>query len=107
MINRLAVREQPRSGAGTAPHIPYRNSKLTYLLSEALMGNCRTALLACISPAQSAFGMTESTVQFASSAKTVRTKPVKNEDVDSSLVEALRAEIESLKEQLSQMGTNR
>eukprot|EP00443_Scrippsiella_acuminata_P052067 CAMPEP_0115563188 /NCGR_PEP_ID=MMETSP0271-20121206/101906_1 /TAXON_ID=71861 /ORGANISM="Scrippsiella trochoidea, Strain CCMP3099" /LENGTH=306 /DNA_ID=CAMNT_0002997389 /DNA_START=89 /DNA_END=1006 /DNA_ORIENTATION=+ len=48
--------------------------------------------------------MTESTVHFASSAKKIRTRPVKNEDVDGCLVEALKAEIESLKDQLKQMG---
>jgi len=85
-------------------HIPYRNSKLTHLLSEALMGNCRTLLLACVSPAESALPMTLSTLQFASSAKRIKTRPVKNEDVDGCLVEQLRAEIESLRELLGQMG---
>eukprot|EP00443_Scrippsiella_acuminata_P070136 CAMPEP_0115400746 /NCGR_PEP_ID=MMETSP0271-20121206/15518_1 /TAXON_ID=71861 /ORGANISM="Scrippsiella trochoidea, Strain CCMP3099" /LENGTH=739 /DNA_ID=CAMNT_0002824613 /DNA_START=5 /DNA_END=2221 /DNA_ORIENTATION=- len=109
MISKLASREQQQSRQGgssnsSMPHIPYRSSKLTYLLSEAVMGNCRTVLLACVSPSTGSFSMTESTVHFASSAKKIRTRPVKNEDVDGCLVEALKAEIESLKDQLKQMG---
>jgi kinesin family member 18/19 len=35
---------------GNRTHIPYRESKLTRLLKEALGGNSRTAMLACLSP---------------------------------------------------------
>ncbi|EKX43307.1 hypothetical protein GUITHDRAFT_163899 [Guillardia theta CCMP2712] len=37
---------------GKATHIPYRDSKLTRLLQEALGGNCRTALIINCSPAK-------------------------------------------------------
>lgn len=32
-------------------HVPYRDSKLTHLLRDALGGNCRTVLIACVAPA--------------------------------------------------------
>jgi len=85
---------------GSKAHIPYRNSKLTYLLSESLMGNCKTLMVACASPASSSFMQTESTIRFASSVKTITTKPMKNEEIEGQLVENLRAEIEALRRQL-------
>jgi len=85
-------------------HIPYRNSKLTYMLSNALMGNCRTVLLACVSPSVEFLHMTESTLRFALSAKKIQTQPVKNEEVHGNLMASLRAEIEMLRQQLSDIG---
>lgn len=40
---------------GARQHVPYRNSKLTRFLMDSLGGNCRTTLIATISPAQEAF----------------------------------------------------
>jgi len=85
---------------GSKAHIPYRNSKLTYLLSESLMGNCKTLMVACASPASSSFMQTESTIRFASSVKKITTKPMKNEEIEGQLVDNLRAEIEALRRQL-------
>lgn len=97
MISKLAKKA---SSTASSMHIPYRNSKLTYLLSDSLMGNCRTAMLACVSPAESALSMTESTLRFASSVKLIHTQPVQNEEVEGDLVRSLRAEIESLRQML-------
>lgn len=33
-------------------HVPYRNSKLTYLLKDAIGGNSKTLLLLCVSPTE-------------------------------------------------------
>jgi len=106
-ISRLSAHD---NGSGLLPgaaHVPYRNSKLTYLLSDSLMGNCRTVMVACVSPAASHFNMTESTLRFASSAKKIHTRPVQNEELDGDLVSVLRAEIEHLKQQLDQAGAER
>ncbi|KAM7273761.1 hypothetical protein ACFE04_028425 [Oxalis oulophora] len=53
--------------AGRATHIPYRDSKLTRILQDALGGNSRTALLCCCSP--STFNASEilSTLRFGAS----------------------------------------
>ena len=36
---------------GKKTHIPYRDSKMTRILQEALGGNCRTTIIICASPA--------------------------------------------------------
>ena len=56
-------------------HIPFRDSKLTRILSDALGGNCLTVLIANISPLLQDSVQTISTLKFASRAKIVRTQP--------------------------------
>lgn len=51
VINGLADDQRLKSGL-KAGHIPYRNSKLTHLLKDALGGNSQTLFLACVSPAE-------------------------------------------------------
>ena len=41
--------QKPRS------HIPYRDSKLTRILEDSLGGNCKTTMMAMISPSADAF----------------------------------------------------
>ena len=43
-------------------HVPYRNSKLTHLLKDALGGNSQTLFLACVSPADCNESETQSTL---------------------------------------------
>ena len=40
---------------GSRQHIPYRDSRLTRLLEDSLGGNCKTTIIATISPALEAF----------------------------------------------------
>ena len=94
MISRL-------SKGATGSHIPYRNSKLTFLLADSLMGNCQTAMIACVSPSSSFQQLTESTLRFATSVKEIRTKPVQNEP-SGDLVQSLRAEAATLRKRLRQ-----
>jgi len=60
-------------------HIPYRDSKLTRILSQALGGNSLTAIICTISPANLNFYQTLSTLRFATRAKTVKNTPEINE----------------------------
>lgn len=46
VINSLVEQSQ-----GKQRHIPYRNSKLTFILKDSLGGNSKTCIIAAISPA--------------------------------------------------------
>eukprot|EP00042_Codosiga_hollandica_P058688 m.888681 g.888681 ORF g.888681 m.888681 type:complete len:1150 (+) comp59935_c0_seq1:54-3503(+) len=59
VINALALNEK---------HIPYRDSKLTRLLSEALGGVCKTSFIACVSPSDASRVETASTLRYAQRA---------------------------------------
>lgn len=63
-------------------HIPYWDSKLTWLLKDSLGGNCKTTMMVMISPAPEAFSETISTLKFATRAKKIKNDAVINEDVD-------------------------
>lgn len=57
------ISELTKPGARSVP--AFRESKLTLLLKDALMGNSRTELLACISPSLFNLEETVSTLEFA------------------------------------------
>lgn len=61
-------------------HIRYRDSKLTYLLRDALGGNSKTVMICNVNPHQDAFKETRSTLQFAQRAKMIKNKAVVNEE---------------------------
>ena len=58
--------------------IPYRNSKLTWLLSDSLGGNSLTTVLATVSPSQQFASETKSTLKFAHSCKRIEHLVVQN-----------------------------
>lgn len=88
------------------PHIPFRSSKLTRLLQPVLTGNCRTAMVACVSPESSSFEETLNTLKYADRAKSIKTDPrlvvaTSGEDTEA-IILGLRKEIEELQQQLQQ-----
>ena len=81
--------------------IPFRNSVLTMLLKNSLIGNAKTTMLAAISPADANYGETLGTLRYAQSAKKIATKPVVNEDPTAKLIKELKAEVMRLKNELT------
>lgn len=63
------------SGDKNGPrYINYRDSKLTRLLKDALGGNCKTVMIAHISPASTQFEESRNTLVYADRAKHIKTK---------------------------------
>ena len=58
----------------TGGHVPYRDSKLTRLLADALGGNSRTVFLACVSPSDASADETLSTLKYANRARNITNK---------------------------------
>eukprot|EP00899_Mesostigma_viride_P011379 jgi/Mesvir1/20241/Mv13477-RA.3 len=84
-------------------HIPYRDSKLTRILEDSLGGNCKTTMMAMISPALEAFLETLSTLKFANRAKNIKNQACVNEDVDQkTLLRKYERELRKLRAELEQ-----
>ncbi|XP_017782794.1 PREDICTED: kinesin-related protein 4-like isoform X2 [Nicrophorus vespilloides] len=66
-----------RQLAENVSHVNFRDSKLTRLLSNALGGNCKTLIIAAVTPVS--IENTQSTLMFAQAAKTIKTKPRVNQ----------------------------
>jgi kinesin family protein 3/17 len=82
-------------------HIPYRDSKLTRLLEDSLGGNCKTTMMAMISPAFEAFLESLSSLKFANRAKNIRNEARINEDVDQrTLLRKYETELRKLRQEL-------
>ncbi len=60
---------------------PYHASSLTTILSDAFGGNCRTAVLCCVSAAAEDYADTYKTLHFARELSYVRNHPVYNRQV--------------------------
>ncbi|CAH1257505.1 KIF18A [Branchiostoma lanceolatum] len=88
-------------------HIPYRNSKLTRLLKDSLGGNCRTVMIAAVSPSSLSYEDTHNTLKYANRAKNIRCTLKKNVvSVDfhvsryAQICEDLRKEVTELKSKI-------
>ena len=67
-INALGKKQQ---GAGV--YVPFRNSKLTRLLKDGLVGNSRTAMVANVSCGNDQYNHTINTLKYADRAKEIKT----------------------------------
>ena len=79
VINALADEERISANKPLG-HVPYRQSKLTRLLRDALGGNSRTLFLACVSPSDTNASETLSTLRYANRARNIRNAPICNMD---------------------------
>ena len=77
--------------------MPFRASKLTFLLKDSLAGNSKTYMVAALSPASDNVEETISTLRFASSVKQIKTVAVQNKDKKDEMIDQLKKEIAKLK----------
>ncbi|XP_048555108.1 kinesin-like protein KIN-12E isoform X1 [Triticum urartu] len=85
---------------GKSRHVPYRDSRLTFLLQDSLGGNSKTTIVANISPSICSSNETLSTLKFAQRAKLIQNNAKVNEDASGDVM-ALQRQIEELKDQLT------
>jgi len=82
-------------------HVPYRDSKLTRLLRDALGGRCKTCIIATVSPASHSVEETLSTLEYAHRAKNIKNKPLMNGKIPKSVfMKELQNCIERLQDDL-------
>lgn len=88
-------------------HIPYRDSKLTRILEDSLGGNCKTTMIAAISPSVDSFSESLSTLKFANRAKHIKNTARVNEDLDQrSLLRRYEKELKTLRAELQERQQN-
>ncbi|XP_064620210.1 uncharacterized protein LOC135483337 [Lineus longissimus] len=68
----LALKECIRALDQESRHTPFRQSKLTHILKDSFIGNCRTCMIANISPCLSASENTLNTLRYADRVKELR-----------------------------------
>eukprot|EP00906_Rhabdomonas_costata_P037328 RCo052525 len=77
----------PAVCSGSTPHVPYRDSKLTTLLSGSLGGSSRTFMVATVAPGARCVHETLRTLRFAEGVSRVVTQPRVNREVEEILAE--------------------
>lgn len=85
---------------GERGHVPYRDSKLTFILRESLGGNTKTTLIVACSPHPFNVEETISTLRFAQRAKTITNSVSVNQKRS---VEELEMIVKSLMEEIAQL----
>lgn len=85
---------------GNRDHVPFRNSKLTMLLSDSLASNSRTTLLATLTPSSAGFDENILTCRFLESTGRITTQPVVNHFGAAEVQKHLQDEIANLQSTL-------
>ena len=78
-------------------HIPFRNHKLTMLMSDSLGGNAKTLMFVNVSPTDSNLDESQNSLLYAQRVRTIKNEARRNED--SVAVTQLKRRVEYWKEQ--------
>ncbi|KAL7060392.1 hypothetical protein AAHC03_09513 [Spirometra sp. Aus1] len=84
----------PRQRTG---YVPYRDSKLTWLLRDSLGGNSKTTVIATISPSSASLRETMNVLRFSQCIKMIKNYPMRNEDPKAAYIRKLLQEIDRLR----------
>lgn len=92
---------------GKSQHIPYRDSKLTRVMTESLGGNARTSLIITCSPSIFNDAETLSTLRFGTRAKAIKNKPKINRELTvgelQKMLEAAELEMNKKTQRITQL----
>eukprot|EP01039_Chlorochromonas_danica_P001554 gene1554-1693_t len=82
-------------------HIPYRNSKLTFLLQNALGGSARTMMIVTVCPTSLTYEESLFTLQFATRVRNISLGPIQKTHLHSKnlelIVKSLKSELKDVK----------
>lgn len=96
-----AALDSTSSSKTSTSHIPYRNSKLTLLLKDALGGNTTTCIIATVSPENSCSHETLCTLSFAQRCRNIDLKAVTANVRQRDANTYLKQDLKRIKSQLS------
>lgn len=83
-------------------HVPYRQTKLTAVLRDALGGNCRTLMIANVWKDDQFAEESLSTLRFATRVRMLQTEPIVNESSDPEfLVRKYQRQVQELRQELA------
>lgn len=99
VISILADKASGKKSAKAAI-VPYRESKLTRILQNALGGNSKTAMIAAVSPASINFEESYGTLIYANQVKAIKNQAKVNENPQDKLIRELKEENEMLKQMM-------
>lgn len=85
--------------------VPFRDSKLTRMLKDSLGGNCKTVMIATVSPAGNQNEETINTLKYANRAKNIKMKVEANKKMVSLHISAYKNIISDLREEIEQLKT--
>jgi hypothetical protein len=75
----IGILAEKSSGKNKTAVVPYRESKLTHILKNALGGNSKTSMIAALSPASVNYDETLSTLRYAWQVKAIKNEAKVNE----------------------------
>mmetsp|Transcript_4807 Transcript_4807/g.7449 ORF Transcript_4807/g.7449 Transcript_4807/m.7449 type:complete len:579 (+) Transcript_4807:69-1805(+) len=78
----LALKECIRALDQNASHLPFRGSKLTQVLKDSFVGNCRTVMIATVAPGSSSTEYSLNTLRYASRVKEMKESKKKKSKVN-------------------------
>ncbi|MEM0150161.1 MAG: hypothetical protein QXW10_04665, partial [Candidatus Micrarchaeaceae archaeon] len=96
-----ALVQKKKGGAAVANMVvPYRESMLTWILSDNFGGNSKTVMCANVSPHSSNAGESESTLRYATLARGIVNRIRINEDPSAKLIRELQNQLKVLQEEM-------
>jgi len=101
--NAVASAGAAGSVARRGAHIPYRDSTLTKLLSDALGGDALALFIACVSPSSSRSEETLATLHYASRARCITNRPKVRVTGGAADLSAHEAELLFLREEVARL----